>query len=96
MIALCPFLQEINVAKEKRAVQRVRTVAPQCVNPQLMTLQLDSYPVLTCHSKSYPGGKDRLAIKTIVPSQSILDGSIFRQVNIIAIVRACSTHGGTG
>jgi len=95
MIALCSFLKEFNVAKEKRTVQPVRTVAPHCVNPELMRSQLDSSPVLTHQSRSYPGGQPRLARTPSVSSQGSLDSSISRQVNNIEIVWVCSARGGT-
>jgi len=95
MIVLCPFLKEFNVAKKKRRVQRVRTVVPHSVNPELMRSQLDSSLFLTRQSKSYPGGQPRLARTPSVSSQSSLDSSISRQVNNIEIIWACSSHGGT-
>jgi hypothetical protein len=95
MIAFCPILKEFKVAKEKHTVQPVRTVAPHSVNPELMRSQLDSSPVLTHQSKSYPGGQPRLARTPSVSSQGSLDSSISRQVNNIEIIWACSSHGGT-
>ena len=95
MIALCPFLKEFNVAKEKRTVQPVRAVTPHSVNPELRRTQLESSPILTHQSKSYPGGQPRLARAPSVSSQSSLDSSISRQVKNIEIIWACSTRVGT-
>jgi hypothetical protein len=69
------------VAKEQHTVQPVPTVAPHSVNPELMRSPLDSSPVLTHQSKSYPGGQPRLARTPSVSSQSSLDSSVSRQVN---------------
>ena len=85
MIALCPFQKEFNVAKEKRTVQPARAVPPRSMKPELMRSQLDSSPVLTHQSKSYPGGQPRLARTPSVSSQGSLDSSISRQVNTIEI-----------
>ncbi|XP_021930564.1 synaptotagmin-5 isoform X3 [Zootermopsis nevadensis] len=71
--------QEFNVAKEQHAVQPVPTVAPHSVNPELMRSPLDSSPILTHQSKSYPGGQPRLARTPSVSSQSSLDSSVSRQ-----------------
>ncbi|KDR13859.1 Synaptotagmin-9, partial [Zootermopsis nevadensis] len=71
--------KEFNVAKEQHAVQPVPTVAPHSVNPELMRSPLDSSPILTHQSKSYPGGQPRLARTPSVSSQSSLDSSVSRQ-----------------
>jgi hypothetical protein len=76
------FLKEFNVAKEQHAVQPAQTVAPHSVNPDLMRSPLDASPVLTHQSKSYPGGQPRLARTPSVSSQSSLDSSASRQVNM--------------
>lgn len=85
--ALFAFLKEFNVAKEQHAVQPVPTVAPHSVNPELMRSPLDSSPVLTHQSKSYPGGQPRLARTPSVSSQSSLDSSVSRQVNQIIMAK---------
>ena len=68
------------MAKEHHVVQPAPTVAPHAVNPELLRTPLDSSPVLTHQSKSYPGGQPRLARTPSVSSQSSLDSSISRQV----------------
>ncbi|PSN36449.1 hypothetical protein C0J52_18053 [Blattella germanica] len=53
--------KEFNVAKEQHVVQPAPTVAPHTVNPEIMRSPMDSSPVLTHQSKSYPGGQPRFA-----------------------------------
>jgi len=85
MIALFPFLKELKVVKEKRTGQSTRTVVPHPLKTQLTRPQLDSSPVLTHQSKSYPG-QARLARTPSMSSQSSLDSSISGQVNNIEIL----------
>ena len=92
MIALCPFLKEFNVAQEKPTVQLVRRVPPPSVNPELMRSQMVSSPVLNHHSNSFSGSQYRMDRTPSVSSQSSLESSMYRQVNSIEIVWACSTH----
>jgi hypothetical protein len=94
MIALCSFLKELNVAKEKRRVRPVRKVAPHSDNSEQMRSQMESSPVMTQQSKSFPGGQHCQARTPSVSSHNSLDSSISRWVNTTEIVWACSIQGG--